>query len=71
LGLVCIRDPPRPEVRPALEACKTAGVRVIMITGDASETATAIAKELNILEPSDNIKECVFTGTEFGNMSAA
>lgn len=42
-----------------------------MITGDASETATAIAKELNILEPSDNIKECVFTGTEFGNMSAA
>lgn len=69
MGVVCIRDPPRPEVRPALEACKTAGVRVIMITGDAKETATAIAKELNILEAGDDLKDCVFTGTEFGNMA--
>jgi len=70
VGVVCIRDPPRPEVRPGLEACKTAGVRVIMITGDAKETAIAIAKELNILEADDSVKDCVFTGTEFQSMNA-
>ena len=41
-----------------------------MITGDAKETAVAIAKELNILEPEDNIKDCVFTGSEFESMNA-
>lgn len=70
LGVVCIRDPPRPEVRSGLDACKTAGIRVIMITGDAKETAIAIAKELNILEAGDNIKECVFTGAEFETMNS-
>ena len=40
-----------------------------MITGDAKETAISIAKELNILEEDDSIKACVFTGTEFENMS--
>lgn len=70
IGVVCIRDPPRPEVRPGIKDCKTAGVRVIMITGDAKETAIAIAKELNILEPEDKINECVFTGSEFETMNA-
>lgn len=46
LGFVCIRDPPRDEVKQAIEECKTAGIRVIMITGDSKETAVAIAKEL-------------------------
>lgn len=34
LGVVCIKDPVRSEVKPALKECKTAGIRVIMITGD-------------------------------------
>jgi Ca2+-transporting ATPase len=60
---VCIRDPPRDEVKTAIEACKTAGIRVIMITGDSKETAVAIAKELQIIEKDGpNIS---FTGTEF------
>ena len=46
LGFVCIRDPPRDEVKGAIEECKTAGIRVIMITGDSKETAVSIAKEL-------------------------
>ncbi len=46
LGFVCIRDPPRDEVKGAIEDCKTAGIRVIMITGDSKETAVAIAKEI-------------------------
>jgi P-type E1-E2 ATPase len=43
LGVVCIRDPPRHEVKGAIEDCKTAGIRVIMITGDSKETALSIA----------------------------
>ena len=50
VGLVCIKDPVREEVKPAINDCKMAGIRVIMITGDSKETATSIAKELNILE---------------------
>ena len=50
LGFVCIRDPPRDEVKGAIEDCKTAGIRVIMITGDSKETTVSIAKELNIID---------------------
>jgi Ca2+-transporting ATPase len=51
LGFVAIKDPPRDEVKGAIEDCKTAGISVIMITGDAKETAIAIAKEIGILTP--------------------
>ena len=50
LGFVCIKDPVRHEVKHAIKECKTAGIRVIMITGDSKETAIAIAKELEIIE---------------------
>lgn len=70
LGYVCIRDPVRPEVKGAIAECKTAGVNVIMITGDAKETAVAIAKELDIIpENADTSKTC-FTGSEFEALSA-
>jgi len=69
LGIVCIRDPPRPEVKVAIEDCKTAGIRVIMITGDSKETAVAIAKELNIITPHSDISKNSFTGTEFETFS--
>lgn len=49
IGYVCIKDPVRPEVKDSILACRTAGINVIMITGDAKETAVAIANELNIL----------------------
>jgi|Transcript_22419 Ca2+-transporting ATPase len=65
LGYVCIRDPPRPEVRGAIEECKTAGINVIMITGDAKETAVSIAKELKIIPENADIKSTCFTGAEF------
>lgn len=65
LGFVAIKDPVRPEVKPAIEQCRTAGIRVIMITGDAKSTAIAVAKELNILEQHQNENECCFTGVEF------
>ncbi len=50
VGLLGIIDPPREEVKDAIKKCIDAGIRTIMITGDSIETASAIAKELNIIE---------------------
>lgn len=49
IGLTGMIDPVRPEVRDAIDECRTAGIRAIMITGDHIDTASAIAKELGIL----------------------
>ena len=71
LGIMCIKDPVRPEVKQAITECKTAGIRVIMITGDAKDTAIAIAKELSIIDDnSDEVNDC-FTGQEFDARNAA
>jgi len=50
LGLAGIVDPPRPEAIEAITACKQAGIRVKMITGDHAGTATAIGREMGITE---------------------
>ncbi len=65
LGLVGMIDPPRPEARSAVEICKKAGIRPVMITGDHVVTASAIAKELGILENGD----LAVTGTELDAMT--
>ncbi|MBE6595974.1 MAG: cation-translocating P-type ATPase [Ruminococcaceae bacterium] len=49
IGLVGMIDPVRPEVKPAIDQCRSAGIRPIMITGDHKDTAVAIAKELGII----------------------
>lgn len=67
LGLVAIADPPRLESKDAIEACKRAGIKVVMITGDHPATAGAIAKELGILIPGSF--EGVLTGTELAALS--
>jgi sodium/potassium-transporting ATPase subunit alpha len=48
VGLIGIEDPPRPEVPDAIKKCREAGMKVIMITGDASMTALAIAKQIGL-----------------------
>jgi len=63
LGLIGIIDPPRDEVYAAIEECKDAGIRVIMITGDHAITAQAIARDLGI----DNGEGAV-TGSELEEM---
>ncbi len=55
VGLVGMIDPIRPEVLDAVGNCRSAGIRVVMITGDHKDTATAIAKELGIVESSEQV----------------
>ena len=53
LGLIGIMDPPRPEVKAAIETCQRAGIQVKMITGDQAMTAAAIGNELDITNGSE------------------
>ena len=65
VGLVGMIDPVRPEVKDAINECRSAGIRPIMITGDHKDTAIAIATELGIIsDPSQAI-----TGAELDNIS--
>lgn len=57
LGLMCMIDPPREEVKPAVNQCKKAGIRVKMITGDHKITASAIAIDLGIMSPGEEALE--------------
>ncbi len=65
IGMVGMIDPPREEAKRAVEKCKTAGIKTVMITGDHKITATAIAKKLGILENEDE----AITGLELEKMS--
>lgn len=65
IGMVGMIDPPREEAKKAVEKCKTAGIKTVMITGDHKITATAIAKKLGILET----EEEAITGQELEKMT--
>lgn len=65
LGLVGMIDPPRPQARAAVEVCRKAGIRPVMITGDHVATACAIAKELGILGEGEQ----AVTGVELDALS--
>jgi Ca2+-transporting ATPase len=65
LGLIGLADPPRPEARPSIEACRAAGVRPIMVTGDHPLTAQAIAAQIGLGG------DRVVTGSELDGISDA
>ncbi|XP_045483726.1 sodium/potassium-transporting ATPase subunit alpha-like [Harmonia axyridis] len=55
VGLMALRDPPRPQVPEAVNRCRMAGIRVIMVTGDHPITAKAIAKEVGIIKSKESL----------------
>jgi Ca2+-transporting ATPase len=66
-GLTALYDPPRPDIGSAIEACRAAGVRPVMITGDHPQTAAAIARQIGLLDE----KGRVATGAELDAWSDA
>jgi len=65
MGLVAMEDPPRPQVPAAIAACRAAGIRVVMVTGDDGHTAAAIGREIGLLP--DRCR--IITGAELEAMS--
>lgn len=65
MGLVGMIDPPRPEAKDAVDICRKAGIKPVMITGDHVVTASAIAKELGILQEGDR----AITGAQLDDMT--
>jgi Ca2+-transporting ATPase len=65
VGLMGMIDPPRPEVRDAIQLCNSAGIRAVMITGDYRETAVAIAQDLGMMGENDH----VLAGAEIDRLS--
>lgn len=66
-GLTGMIDPPREEVTKAMQECKTAGIQVVMITGDHPKTAAAIATQIGLMDAGD----LVITGKELNALSNA
>jgi Ca2+-transporting ATPase len=67
VGIVGMIDPPRDEVKQAIHLCREAGIRVVMITGDHKLTATAVARELNLIGENDQDK--ILTGADLDKIS--
>lgn len=66
IGLMAMMDPPRPEVAEAVETCRQAGIRMVMITGDYGLTAESLARRVGMLSTNSTI---ILTGAELDRMS--
>jgi P-type Ca2+ transporter type 2C len=65
VGLSGMYDPPRPQAKAAIAKCQTAGIRVVMITGDHPETAVAIAREIGLA----SVADLALTGVELDKLT--
>ncbi len=68
LGLVAMADQPRASVQEAIDRCKQAGIRVVMVTGDQAATASAIGRQLNILDE-ESSSSALITGQQLEQMT--
>lgn len=65
VGVIGLRDPPRGEVREAIQDCRGAGIKVIVITGDNKSTAEAICQEIGLFSSTESLRGKSYTGKDF------
>ena len=68
VGLAGLRDPPRPEVAGAVAECASAGIRIVVITGDNKQTAEAICSDIGVFSSPSDANHRSFTGREFASL---
>ncbi|XP_075073906.1 calcium-transporting ATPase, endoplasmic reticulum-type-like [Nicotiana tabacum] len=70
VGVVGLRDPPREEVHKAVNDCRRAGIKIMVITGDNKSTAEAVCREIQLFSDGENLRGSSFTGKEFMALSS-